>query len=76
MNNSDFLQKVQKLKDSGTLTPGKVAEMQPGSKLNIVFDIDHTLIFAIDKNYAPNLDKHQFDGYAEIKTIRMGKYNN
>ena len=57
MNNSDFLQKVQKLKDSGTLTPGKVAEMQPDSKLNIVFDIDHTLIFAIDKQMFPRLDQ-------------------
>ena len=37
------------------LTPEKIAELQPDSKLNLVFDIDHTLIFAIDKKLYPKL---------------------
>jgi hypothetical protein len=29
------------------LTPGNIAEIDPSQMLNIVFDIDHTLIIAI-----------------------------
>ena len=46
------------LKDSQKLTPGILAEMSPSSRLNIVFDIDHTLIFTIDKKLYPRLDLH------------------
>ena len=42
-----FLRKIQQLKDNNMLTPGKIAEIDPSQKLNIVFDIDHTLIIAI-----------------------------
>ena len=33
--------------------------MQPESKLNLVFDIDHTLIFAIDKALHPKLQEER-----------------
>ena len=61
------------MKDQGNLTPGKIASLQPDSKLNIVFDIDHTLIFAIEKRVFPRLDEQQIEGYAEIKSIKIGK---
>ena len=50
-----FLSKAQYLKDTGALTPGKLARLQPESRLNLIFDIDHTLIFAIDKKLHPRL---------------------
>lgn len=40
------------------LTPGELVKMRPSTRLNIVFDIDHTLIFTIDKNLHPRLDMH------------------
>jgi len=33
-----------------------MAKLAPSSKLNIVFDIDHTLVFALEKSAYPNLD--------------------
>jgi hypothetical protein len=36
-----------------------MAVLNPASKLNLIFDIDHTLIFALDKNYYKDLDKSQ-----------------
>ena len=62
MDKSDrntFLAQVQKLKDDGKLTPGKVAKLQPQFKLNLVLDIDHTLIFSIEKSLYPNLYSEQ-----------------
>ena len=35
--------------------PGKLVDAQPKWRINVVFDIDHTLIFAMDKRLHPNL---------------------
>ena len=70
-----FLQQAQYLKDTGSLTPGKLAGLCPSSRLNIVFDIDHTLIFAIDKWSYPNLDKELDTKWTtKIHSIRLCKY--
>lgn len=52
-----FQRQVQYLKDNKQLTPKKMAILNPRSKLNIIFDIDHTLVFALDKKMCPNLHK-------------------
>ena len=58
MDRESFLNEAQALKDSGKLTAGSLVELNPNTKLNIVFDIDHTLIFTIDKKLFPRLDLH------------------
>jgi hypothetical protein len=50
-----FLNKVQELKNQGLLTPGEVAKLDESQKMNIIFDIDHTLILALSHNLYPNL---------------------
>lgn len=40
------------------MTAGSLVELNPNTKLNIVFDIDHTLIFTIEKRLFPRLDLH------------------
>lgn len=37
------------------LNPGIIVEKRYAPKINIIFDIDHTLVFTIDKQFHPNL---------------------
>lgn len=55
LERSFFLSQAQQLKDTGSLTPGRLAELDPSCRLNLVFDIDHTLIFALEKKAYPRL---------------------
>ena len=58
------------MKDAGKLTAGSLIELQPSTRLNIVFDIDHTLIFSIDKKLYPRLDLHpDYKCFSKISQI-------
>jgi hypothetical protein len=47
-----------------------LADKAPDTKLNIVFDIDHTLIFAIDKALNPNL-MAELNGKSDIVEMKV-----
>ena len=61
----NFLNKVQELKNQGLLTPGTVAKLDENQKMNIIFDIDHTLIIALGHNLYPNLYQDYQDQYGK-----------
>ena len=69
-NRDDILQLAQTLKDQGQLSPGMLADKAPDTKLNIVFDVDHTLIFAIDKALNPNL-MAELNGKSDIVEMKV-----
>lgn len=69
-----FQRQVQWLKNNKELTPAKMVVLNPDSKLNIIFDIDHTLIFALDKKLFPNLDQTEMGqqwGPSRLKHLRL-----
>ena len=79
LDRQQFLSQIQKLKETGKLTPGKVAVLQPQFKLNLVLDIDHTLIFSIEKSLYPNLYAEQSKNWPnkihEIKFTMSDEHN-